>query len=988
MQEASAASVKMSSSTSRVTLPITSYFPLPEGIDAERVRAADKILKMGNVSVCKPTRAGFTTSAVFAAERLGLKTLVVAPTRKILNRTVRKTVEKNGGRPCNIAGNIACKYIQEIIKKDPLLEQLPLMKEEKCDSCENYDKCPVTEIERVDDFTTATITYAKLEAVMLSSSDSAAFIRERLADVDVIILDEAHLLSFPSLPQVDFDKYVVIPEEFGALRMIYDKWCEMRNESREEARYIEFLVDQDSKDFTGIRVPTRYHASWEEVSKFWGELIEFARLRDVWGTPADDILAILDIITIMCGGTATISYISSNGCGRMVVTGSEGRNYYALKQFFAEVAPKAKVIFVSGTLVERSPGYFSDVSGREIKSAVYPDINRTNSMMFIHPSKWRFSHWDRKDGIDRAIKEARAISESFEHQPIYLLAMNARLAGELEKALADLPNITVDYYRSADSIGVAQDARVCIAVGAAELPKNSCDPLAEGHDENERFYDSQQLRINSVDCATLQAISRVKDPDGLVESHVYFLGVRADVVSRIATWGTKRVVKAGWEEGKINASVHCEEYLERPNIVMEERSDLRPCRRKTADYVDAIVPISDLIHARQNLYTFPYNDLIGDTVRFSDDPLRLYNCAITSEQFARNCFGLMTLFVTRIDKCGLQWHHANSIGKFGYVTKAPSTHFSILLVDHLLGIDTIALPPFDRDDNCYYVAVDFDDHDGNTPQSENVKVLTNFLRDGNIPPIVVKSGSNDGYHVFVPLVPTKTWVAYKFLKQLVKDAGLDGHKEIERYPKQKSVKSSKGGYGNQIKVPLGFHWKVGKRSMVVDPYSLEPVEFVEVTSAVKLRDIPEPPVEKKSPKNKSTVKKSGEKQSSTEKSKTSKRTFEEICNQQTEAVYPSREMRPCIRGVIDSVVQLKGGEGHQMRVAIAAEALRCGLNQEQAIDLFRRQRDFDKKTTRGHIQYIWNNDYKRYSCEKLQDQCGSFVKGYCEKCPLFLEGEF
>lgn len=198
--------------------PLAMWFPLPEGIDANRVQAANKILKLGNVAACKPTRAGFTTSAVIAAERLELKTLVIAPTKNILNKTVRQTVERNGGKPCGIAGNIACKYVQEIIKKDPLLEQLPLTKEEKCDSCKYYDKCPVTEVERVVNFTTATITYAKLEAVMLSSSDSAAFIRERLADIDVIILDEAHLLSFPSLPQVDFDKYVVIPEDFGALR--------------------------------------------------------------------------------------------------------------------------------------------------------------------------------------------------------------------------------------------------------------------------------------------------------------------------------------------------------------------------------------------------------------------------------------------------------------------------------------------------------------------------------------------------------------------------------------------------------------------------------------------------------------------------------------------------------------------------------------------------------------------------------------------------
>ena len=253
-----AASVKMSSSTSRVTPPITYFFPLPESMDADRVKAADKILKMGNVAVCKTTRAGFTTSAVIAAERWGLKTLVIAPTRNILTKTVRRTVQNNGGRPCGIAGNITCKYLQEIIKKDQLLAELPLMKGENCDSCEHYDTCPVTEIERVDDFTTSTITYAKLEAVMLSSSDSAAFIKERLAEVDVIILDEAHLLSFPSLPQVDFDKYVVIPEEFRALRRIYDKWREMQNENREEAHHIEYLVDQDLQGFTGIRVPTNY----------------------------------------------------------------------------------------------------------------------------------------------------------------------------------------------------------------------------------------------------------------------------------------------------------------------------------------------------------------------------------------------------------------------------------------------------------------------------------------------------------------------------------------------------------------------------------------------------------------------------------------------------------------------------------------------------------------------------------------------------------
>ena len=186
--------------------------------------------------------------------------------------------------------------------------------------------------------------------------------------------------------------------------------------------------------------------------------------------------------------------------------------------------------------------------------------------------------------------------------------------------------------------------------------------------------------------------------------------------------------------------------------------------------------------------------------------------------------------MTRVDKCGLQWKSPGSKGKFGYFTGAPSGPFQDLMEKHLFHEETIALPPFDPYDNCYYCALDFDDHAGETPQSENVMRLTGFLKDCGLPCIAVKSGSNDGYHVFIPLVPTKTLAAHKFLKQIVKDSGLEDSKEIERYPKQKSCRSTKGGYGNQIKIPLGFNWKAGKKSVVVDPNTLEPVDFVEVTN--------------------------------------------------------------------------------------------------------------------------------------------------------------
>jgi len=65
----------------------------------------------------------------------------------------------------------------------------------------------------------------------------------------------------------------------------------------------------------------------------------------------------------------------------------------------------------------------------------------------------------------------------------------------------------VDYYRSDQTQGVENSARICIAVGLAELPSNTYDHQARGENEEERWIDSQRLRRESVDAATWQTWS-------------------------------------------------------------------------------------------------------------------------------------------------------------------------------------------------------------------------------------------------------------------------------------------------------------------------------------------------------------------------------------------------------------------------------------------------------------------------------------------------
>jgi len=50
------------------------------------------------------------------------------------------------------------------------------------------------------------------------------------------------------------------------------------------------------------------------------------------------------------------------------------------------------------------------------------------------------------------------------------------------------------------------------------------------------------------------------------------------------------------------------------------------------------------------------------------------------------------------------------------------------------------------------------------------------------------------------------------------------------------------GYGNHLKLPNAFNWKAGRRSMLVDPITLEPVPYVTIPGVLRLHEINEVPV--------------------------------------------------------------------------------------------------------------------------------------------------
>jgi hypothetical protein len=142
-------------------------FPLKlQEIDTRRVAAAKRIIESGTCKVYKPTRSGFSTSAVIAAINSGKKILVIAPTNRILEETVRKA---SYGNSVHVLPNCFCLRRREQVKQDRFLTKLPFPLP-KCEDCTRYSFCPVTEI-LSSDRPVIGITYHKLESLMPSNQN-------------------------------------------------------------------------------------------------------------------------------------------------------------------------------------------------------------------------------------------------------------------------------------------------------------------------------------------------------------------------------------------------------------------------------------------------------------------------------------------------------------------------------------------------------------------------------------------------------------------------------------------------------------------------------------------------------------------------------------------------------------------------------------------------------------------------------------------------
>ena len=923
--------------------------------DQRLVRAAEEIIESGSCAVSKPIRAGMTTSTVMACERRGWPLLMLAPTRRILQETVAKA----SSDAVRIPGNSECPLIEPDLKKNPILRQLPLALPD-CQKCNNSEWCEVLAIVRAEDPGVMGLTYAKIEALMLSHGRMAKKILTKISRAEVFMLDEAHLLSLPSAVSVRTFVSLKIPAKYTTLERVYQRLLDFcQSHVQEIQELMERAEEGHASQHLSKSLLNLNKLEWKELKMAWQQLRKLAVAHDL---PEDDILTLRDIITILSTSQISIGYISEDEgeSGGVYVSAGQVRQWRALNEFLTKYVDNAKVLFVSGTLFEPRPGYFSELAGKEIKNVIFPDLRCATEKLTLIPDSWKLNSRNFYEELPRILQTVQAIAER-EKQPIYLLAPNDHKATILRQEIDSLglKNIFVDYYRSDHSLGVERSERICITVGMAEIPANACDALAWGKDPEEKWINSRALRLQAVHSATWQAVNRVRDPEGIVESKVYFVGCRLDQIRQTAIWGTDRTLRLkeikktmgskGETIKKPLFEVQVSQEIDLPRIYGEDKNRTRSDRRLVEDYIERIELYND------NSINFGNHYISSiDTNRENVAKVEIYNFPSDENELESTSSSLYTMFVNRTD-CHARQGQNSKTGKWEfYKHNSPPTVENFKR--HVNGEITLGLYEIGLDDTVTWCCDDVDSHNGETDAREKVTRLVSTCRSHSIPFRLEASGSVDSYHFWIFLSRTSTYNAHRFIRQINSEAKVD----CEAWPKQKSLYSKDAKYGNLVKLPICYHQKSAGRSAFLDADTFEPLEGpISHPGLVHLLEILDLSESSSEGMPKVSIRYETKRKTSS-------------CN----------ALDYCMQRALEDKISLEGSEGHHLRLAIAVKAQYIRLTAEETAKLFQSQKDYDHDFSLNKVQETWGYNYSPWSCESLRDKCGNLIKGYCRSCPF------
>ena len=280
------------------------------------------------------------------------------------------------------------------------------------------------------------------------------------------------------------------------------------------------------------------------------------------------------------------------------------------------------------------------------------------------------------------------------------------------------------------------------------------------------------------------------------------------------------------------------------------------------------------------------------------------------------------------------------------------------LLRHLQHKITIGCYNSSTDNRCKYALIDVDSHEGKTTlpidivQQRVLKCLLT-LKEYNVPHTLAES-SPGSYHLVVYFdPPAKTAEAYDYVRWITRNAG---EPDIEVFPKQREIPP--GEYGNLVRLPCSLHQKkrtdyhyIDEAFHPIHEFVVEPVDITGFTSSETMKP-------------------------------SAADTAQDLCDIGAVHTHSTWGIPPCLSAALENNMQMTGGGGHFMRIAIVCAYRNAGLSFGQICKLFTLQEDYNPAETAKQVKSVIKKDggYS-YSCTTLQDKSPKFVTGMCKTCP-------
>ncbi|MGD9567493.1 MAG: DEAD/DEAH box helicase family protein [Sedimentibacter sp.] len=266
------------------------------------------------------------------------------------------------------------------------------------------------------------------------------------------------------------------------------------------------------------------------------------------------------------------------------------------------------------------------------------------------------------------------------------------------------------------------------------------------------------------------------------------------------------------------------ELLEKYNLLLKENEKL----------IKENIDLKNQLNLPLNKVNCNYQiDLFNDKEIQLYEPKGIYNKSSNAEKI--NLF--MSLFKGRTDVYAKRWQskegksgyspvclnewkkgicHKPTVKCFNCANKLYDTLTYNSIDNHLRGKEILGIYPLLLEDDCYFLAIDFDDEGW----QKDITVLREVCSKKNIPFAVERSRSGNGAHVwFFFEDKISASIARKFGSALLTYAMSERHEikfsSYDRlFPNQDSL--PKGGFGNLIAFPLQYYSRKNKNSVFID----------------------------------------------------------------------------------------------------------------------------------------------------------------------------